>query len=220
MTEVFDVSDARQRAEGLDAAVRVLSRGQLIVFPTDTVYGVACDPFSQSAVEKLLWAKGRWKDIPLPVMVGSRHTVEALTDLVTEEARRLMEAFWPGALTLVVEARRDLKWGVDPAGGALSVRVPDHPLAVELLRAAGPLAVSSANRAGAEPAISAEDAQNHLGARIAVLLDGGPAAVPLPSSVVDVRGEVPVLLRAGAISELALRAVCPDLAASGPAAHP
>jgi len=220
MTEVFDVSDARQRAEGLDAAVRVLSRGQLVVLPTDTVYGVACDPYSQSAVEKLLWAKGRWKDLPLTVMVGSRHTVEALTNFLTEDARRLMEAFWPGALTVVVDARRDLRWGVEPAGGALSVRVPDHPVAVELLQATGPLAVSSANRAGAEPAISAEDAQTQLGTRVAVLLDDGPASSPLPSSVVDVRGEVPVLLRVGTISEAALRAVCPDLAASVPSTHP
>lgn len=215
MSQLFDCSDDGERTRGLAAAAAAIRRGELVVVPTDTVYGVAADAFSSAAVNLLLAAKGRGRDMPVPVLVSSRAMLEAVVSEVTDAAGKLVEAFWPGALTLVLHETPHLAWDLGEARGTVAVRMPDHPLATALIEQTGPLAVSSANRSGQEPATTAMAARLQLGASVAVYLDGGPAGEPVPSSIVDVTGDSPRLLRAGALDADALRAVVPDLAQPG-----
>jgi tRNA threonylcarbamoyl adenosine modification protein (Sua5/YciO/YrdC/YwlC family) len=211
MSAVFDCADPRQRATGLQRALGSVQRGELVVLPTDTVYGVGADAFNRAAVESLLTAKGRGRDMPVPVLIGSVRTVEGLASRLTKPARDLMEAFWPGALTVVVRHHASLAWDLGDTDGTVALRLPLHPVAIELLRQTGPMAVSSANRSGEPPATTAQGAQAQLGEAVAVYLDGGPCSAAVPSTIVDLSGETPVLLRAGALDLDELRSVLPDL---------
>ena len=200
VSTVYDCSDSASRAAGLDAAKRALSSGRLVVMPTDTVYGLAADAFDSSAVTDLLRAKGRGRDMPVPVLVGSWHTIDGLVLGVRQAARDLIRAFWPGALSLVVHQAPSLAWDLGDARGTVMLRMPLHPVALELLREVGPLAVSSANISGRPPAVTAEDARAQLGGSAAVYLDGGPAEHALASTIVDLTGDAPRILRVGAVS--------------------
>ena len=168
MTEVFDCSDAGQRPLGIASAVSALKGGRLVVLPTDTVYGIGADAFDNSAVAALLAAKGRGRDMPVPVLVGSWHTIDGLVYSVPPPARELIRAFWPGALSLVVRQAPSLQWDLGDANGTVMLRMPLHPVAIELLREVGPMAVSSANVSGRPAALTAADARNQLGDDIAV----------------------------------------------------
>ncbi|MEO8889090.1 MAG: L-threonylcarbamoyladenylate synthase [Jatrophihabitantaceae bacterium] len=201
------------RAGALSSAAHCVASGQLVVLPTDTVYGVGADAFDATAVADLLAAKGRGRDMPVPVLVGSWTTIEGLVPSVTDRTWTLIEAFWPGGLTLVVTHAPSLKWDLGDARGTVAVRMPLHPVAIELLETTGPLAVSSANRSGQPAANTAEQAQDQLGDEVAVYLDGGRARAGIASTIVDVTAEVPRVLRAGAISVEALREVVPDIVA-------
>src|ERR1700712_3415927 len=207
MSQVFDCGDAHQRTTGIAAAISAAKGGQLVVLPTDTVYGLGADAFDNSAVTALLAAKGRGRDMPVPVLVGSWHTIDGLVYTVPQGARELIRAFWPGALSLVVEHAPSLSWDLGDANGTVMLRMPLHPVALDLLRSVGPMAVSSANRSGHPPAVTAADAQQQLGDLVSVYLDGGTAPLGVASTVVDVTGPVPVLLRQGAVSLDALREV-------------
>jgi tRNA threonylcarbamoyl adenosine modification protein (Sua5/YciO/YrdC/YwlC family) len=211
MSTVFDCSDDGERSRGIAEAAAAIRRGELVVAPTDTVYGIAADAFSPTAVNLLLAAKGRGRDMPVPVLVASRAMLEAVVSEVTEAAGKLVDAFWPGALTLVLRETPHLAWDLGEARGTVAVRMPDHPVVISLIEQTGPLAVSSANRSGQPPAGSAMDARLQLGASVAVYLDAGPGGDPVPSSIVDLTGEAPRLLRAGALDPDALRAVVPGL---------
>jgi tRNA threonylcarbamoyl adenosine modification protein (Sua5/YciO/YrdC/YwlC family) len=182
------------------------------VLPTDTVYGVGADAFSGPAVGALLTAKGRGRDMPVPVLVGSWLAVEGLVDELDDRARALVRAFWPGGLTLVVRHSPGLAWDLGETRGTVAVRMPLHPVAVELLAETGPLAVSSANRTGRPPATTASDALAQLGGDVAVYLDGGPCADSVPSTIVDLTGDRPRVLRVGAVDVAAVREVVPELA--------
>jgi tRNA threonylcarbamoyl adenosine modification protein (Sua5/YciO/YrdC/YwlC family) len=208
---LFDMSDPGERPRALDVATSVVKRGDLVAIPTDTVYGVGCDAFSSAGVAKLLAAKGRGRDMPVPVLVGSPQTVDGLAYGMTKAARDLIEAFWPGALTVVVRQQPSLQWDLGDAQGTVALRMPLHPVAIELLRLTGPLAVSSANRSGSTPATTVAEAEAQLGDSVAVYLDGGPSGDAVPSTIVDVSGPVPRLLRPGAFDLATLRSVCPDL---------
>jgi L-threonylcarbamoyladenylate synthase len=208
---VFDCADPLVRESAIATAARTVASGQLVVLPTDTVYGIGCDAFDSTAVADLLAAKGRGRDMPLPVLVASWDTIEGLVSVVPEQMRDLIEAFWPGGLTLVVQHAPSLSWDLGDARGTVAVRMPLHPVALELLAITGPMAVSSANVTGQPPALNAADARTQFGELIEVYLDGGPALVGVASTIVDVTPEVPRLLRAGAISVEALRAVVPIL---------
>ncbi|MGQ0845776.1 MAG: L-threonylcarbamoyladenylate synthase [Sporichthyaceae bacterium] len=214
MSQSFDCADPGARTEGLAAAAAAVGRGQLVVLPTDTVYGVGADAFSAEAVARLLAAKGRGRDMPVPVLIGSQRTLDGIAALVPDVARDLVAAFWPGALTIVCHQQPSLRWDLGDARGTVAVRMPEHPAAIELLQATGPLAVSSANVSGRPPATDVDEALKQLGDLVEVYLDGGPCLDSVPSSIVDVTGERPRLLRAGALSAAALRAVAPDLQAS------
>ena len=199
MSRRFDCADPAQREEGINHAVSAIRMGQLIVLPTDTVYGVGADAFDRNAVTDLLLAKGRGRDMPPPVLVGSVRAGEALIDDLGHYGRDLIAEFWPGALTLVCRATPTLNWDLGETKGTVAVRMPLHPVALEILRETGPLAVSSANMSGNPAATTADDAQKQLGSAIEVYLDGGPTEGPMASTIIDLTGDVPRLLRAGVI---------------------
>jgi tRNA threonylcarbamoyl adenosine modification protein (Sua5/YciO/YrdC/YwlC family) len=207
MSERYDCSDPEQRAAGLKAAVEAVRRGELIVLPTDTVYGIGANAFSPAAVAGLLAAKRRGRDMPPPVLVGTVSAATALIEDMDNIGRRMIEEFWPGGLTLVCRAGRSLTWDLGDTEGTVAVRMPLHALALELLKETGPLAVSSANVSGQPAATSADEAAEQLGDEVAVILDGGPATGGVASTIVDVTGAMPRLLRAGAIGVEKLAAV-------------
>ena len=213
MSQIFDCTDNAERSRGLADAAAAIRRGELVVLPTDTVYGVGADAFSATAVNLLLAAKGRGRDMPVPVLVSSRAMLEAVVSEVTDAAGKLVEAFWPGALTLVLRETPHLAWDLGEARGTVAGRMPDHPIVAALIEQTGPLAVSSANRSGQPPATTAMDARLQLGASVSVYLDSGPSGPAVPSSIVDLTGEAPRLLRSGALDAGALRDVVPDLVA-------
>ena len=213
MSLFYDCAEPTERAEGLAAAVDSIRRGELVVLPTDTVYGIGADAFQPNAIDALLTTKGRGRDMPVPVLVGSWTGLDGLMLLVQPSVRELVEAFWPGGLTLVVEHAPSLAWDLGDTRGTVAVRMPLHPVALELLAQTGPLGVSSANRTGQPPPVTAEEARDQLGYPVAVYLDGGPSGEPVPSTIVDVTGDVPRVLRLGAVSLDELREVLPDLVA-------
>jgi L-threonylcarbamoyladenylate synthase len=201
VTVRFQTGEDVEREAGLANAALAVQRGQLIVLPTDTVYGVGADAFSPAAVERLLMAKGRGRAMPPPVLVAAATTLDALAVGVPSYARALVEEFWPGPLTLVCRQQPSLQWDLGETRGTVAVRMPDHDVALALLERTGPLAVSSANRSGLPAALDAEAAATMLGDDVEVILDGGPTPGPIPSSIVDVtdpdRGR---LLRAGVLT--------------------
>lgn len=196
----FDCADPAARAAGIDAAAGALRAGKLVVMPTDTVYGLGCDAFDADAVADLLRTKGRGRDMPVPVLVGSWSTIDGLVYGVTRHTRDLVRAFWPGGLSLVVRQAPSLGWDLGDANGTVMLRMPLHPVAIELLRAVGPLAVSSANVSGRAPSTTIAQAREQLGSAVDVLLDGGACEQGVPSTIVDVSGRAPRILREGAVS--------------------
>ena len=207
MSTTFDCADPASRAEGLKAAATALRTGELVVLPTDTVYGIGADAFYPSAVMALLAAKGRARDMPPPVLVGTVRAASALIEDLGPYGQDLIDEFWPGGLTIVCRANRSLNWDLGDTRGTVAVRMPLHPVALELLKETGPLAVSSANRTGEPAATTAAAAQEQLREDVSVYLDGGPCTADVPSTIVDLTGEVPRLLRAGAVSVGRLREV-------------
>jgi len=196
-----------ERAAGIKEAVTALGNGELAVVPTDTVYGLAADAFKPDAVAALLAAKGRGRQMPPPVLVGSRRAAFALVEDVSSSASDLIDEFWPGGLTLVFRSSRSLVWDLGDTRGTVAVRMPLHPVTLDLLKESGPLAVSSANISGSPPAMTAADAESQLGEAVSVYLDGGPCSAEIPSTIVDVTGPVPKLLRSGAVTVKRLRNV-------------
>lgn len=211
MTEtVFHLDSAGDA--GLDAAAEAVRAGQCIVLPTDTVYGIGADAFSSDAVQRLLDAKHRGRDMPPPVLVAEPLMLRAVADEVPEGARQLAKAFWPGALTLILRAQPKSGMQLGESGGTVAVRVPDHDGARALLRRTGPLAVSSANVHGEQPALTCAEAVAQLGESVAVYLDAGPAVGGVASTIVDFaafpEGRV---LREGALSLAQLQEVAPEV---------
>ena len=226
----MDRHDHRTRAPGLPVAPQALERavahmrgGGLLVLPTDTVYGIGCNAADAGAVERLLAAKGRGRQMPPPVLVAAPADLTGLVAQVPEAARALMEAFWPGALTLILEADAALTWDLGETGGTLAVRMPAHALALNLLRRSGPLAVTSANPTGAPPATDAASARAAFPGRVRsvdelapdgeaagadwrediLLLDGGATPGPGPSTIVTLAGahaRAPRILRQGVLA--------------------
>jgi len=207
MAEVFDCSENANLLSAARAARQAIGSGRLVVMPTDTVYGVAADAFNPEAVQRLLDAKGRGRQSPPPVLIPNTDTLAALAAEVPEPVRTLAERFWPGPLTLVLTANPSLSWDLGDTEGTVALRIPDHPLALDLLRETGPLAVSSANSTGDPAALNIDDAQRMLGDLVAVYLDAGPVggADAQPSTIVDAtrltnEGGALRVLRVGALS--------------------
>lgn len=200
MSSVLRVGSPQEREAALQAAVRAISRGRLVVMPTDTVYGVAADAFEPDAVTRLLEAKGRGREMPPPVLISAVATVDALASGLPEYARALIEEFWPGPLTIVARQQSSLKWDLGETRGTVAIRMPDHELALAIIERTGPLAVSSANATGRPPATTADEAEEMLGESVGVVVDGGPTPGAVPSTIVAVTGTRPKVLREGAIS--------------------
>lgn len=216
----FHCSDPDTRVDAIQTAAHSVSSGELVVLPTDTVYGVGADAFDAVAVADLLRAKGRGRDMPVPVLVGSWSTIDGLVSMVDSRTRLLVEAFWPGGLTLVVRHAQSLTWDLGDSRGTVAIRMPLHPVAIELLEKTGPMAVSSANKSGHPPAQTAAEARAQLGDEVAVYLEDGPAPEGVASTIVDVTGTQPRILRVGAVTEDALREVVPDIIGLGAPASP
>ncbi|GAB3145216.1 L-threonylcarbamoyladenylate synthase [Microbacterium neimengense] len=185
MSPLYDCRDESQLLAGMRAARQAIARGELVVMPTDTVYGVAADAFSPSAVAALLAAKGRGRQQPPPVLVAGLSTVRALVSDLPEPVERLVEAHWPGGLTVVLPAQPSLSWDLGETRGTVAVRMPAHRLALELLEETGPLAVSSANLTGKPAAIDAHAALGMLGDSVSVYLDDGASDHGVPSTILD-----------------------------------
>jgi tRNA threonylcarbamoyl adenosine modification protein (Sua5/YciO/YrdC/YwlC family) len=215
---LFDCRTTAERDKGVQAAIEAVKRGDLIVMPTDTVYGIGADAFRPFAVTALQNAKGRGRGVPPPVLVGSRSTLDGLVFGLPAVARDLVEAFWPGGLTVVVEHAPSLQWDLGDTNGTVGLRMPLHPIALEVLRETGPMAVSSANKHGQPTAMTADEAREQLGYAVSVYLEGGPSDSTASSTIVDVTGDVPRVLRAGAISLDELRTVAPGMLGPGEAA--
>ncbi len=207
MSTWFDCADAEQRTAGLAAATTAVLNGELVVLPTDTVYGVGCDAFSPAAVTRLLSAKGRGRDMPSPVLVGTVRAAEALVEDLGSYGRQLIDEFWPGGLTVVCRAARSLNWDLGETKGTVAIRMPEDQVALDLLRETGPMAVTSANQTGSPSPTTASEARDQLGEAVAVYLDGGACSGGVASTIVDLTGDQPRLLRRGAISIGRLREV-------------
>ncbi|HET6286443.1 L-threonylcarbamoyladenylate synthase [Amycolatopsis sp. QT-25] len=207
MSAVYDCSKRESRADGLAAAASAVRSSRLVVLPTDTVYGIGADAFDGGAVQSLLRAKNRGPDMPVGVLVGSWSTVDGLVLGTPPQARALIEAFWPGDLSIVLPHAPSLQWDLGQSRGTVMLRMPLHPVALELLRDVGPMAVSSANVSGQPPASTAQEAVDQLGDSVAVYLDGGSTGEPVPSTMVDLTGDDPVILREGAVSRAAVAEV-------------
>ncbi|WP_169950306.1 L-threonylcarbamoyladenylate synthase [Microbispora sp. H11081] len=199
MSRRFDCADEIERMTGLAEATAAVRRGELVVLPTDTVYGIGADAFTPSGVTALLEAKGRGRDMPVPVLVGTVRAANALVESLGTYGQDLVDAFWPGPLTLILRANRSLSWDLGDTKGTVAVRMPLHQVALDLLKETGPMAVSSANRSGNPPATTADEAQEQLGDSVEVYLDGGRCDDNVPSTIVDLTTAVPRVLRKGAI---------------------
>ncbi len=214
MSEQFDCAVPGERETGIASAISALKGGRLVVMPTDTVYGIGADAFDSDAVAALLAAKGRGRDMPVPVLVGSWDTINGLVYSVPQSAHELIRAFWPGALSLVVQQAPSLQWDLGDANGTVMLRMPLHPVALELLREVGPLAVSSANISGRPAAVTVTQARDQLGDLVEVYLDGGPAEQQAASTIVDLTGTHPRVLRQGPVTVEAIAGVLGVEAAS------
>ena len=210
----FATESEEDRESAIEAASLAIQRGDLIVLPTDTVYGVAADAFDPAAVSSLLAAKGRGREMPPPVLVSAVSTIDALAVNIPSYARALVEEFWPGPLTLVCHQQASLQWDLGDTRGTVAVRMPNHDIALEILERTGPLAVSSANRTGMPAATDAEQAMEMLGEEVAVIIDGGASPGSEASTIVDATGPQGRILRRGALSLETLNKVLEPLGAS------
>lgn len=209
----------------LTVAVNAVHAGQAVVLPTDTVYGIGVAPANKEAVAHLQKLKGRGRNQPPPVLLGSVAELEWLSPQAPPAAKALAAECWPGALTIVVPLNPRLNWDLGDAPGTVAVRMPAHPKALALLRLTGPLAVSSANLSGQPPAQSCEQAREYFGDQVGAYLDGGPVTAgaqgALPSTIVafDSRGKAEIL-RHGALSAEAVEAAAQAVGSTGQAEEP
>ncbi|HEY3732912.1 MAG TPA: L-threonylcarbamoyladenylate synthase [Streptosporangiaceae bacterium] len=198
MSSRYNCGDG-QSAVGIRAAVASLRRGNLVVIPTDTVYGVCADAFNPSAMAELMTARGQGRQAPPTILVGTVRAGTALVENLSSTAKDFIDEFWPGALTLVCRANRTLSWDLGDSRGTVAIRMPLHQVALDLLKETGPLAVSSASRSGSPAAASADEAEAQLGDAVSVYLDDGPCSGSLRSTILDLTGPMPRVLREGAI---------------------
>jgi len=211
MIRKFSMNNEMERKDGITAAIAAAKRGDLVVLPTDTVYGLGTDAFSQKGPQKLLAAKGRDRNMPIPVLVGHVKALDGLAQRVDGVTKALAEAFWPGALTIVVKAQPTLRWDLGETNQTVALRMPLNPIAIELLNAVGPMAVSSANKTGQPAATNVDEAIAQLGEDVTIYLDGGQTPGNIASTIVDVSSGEIKLLRQGAIPLEEIRLIVPNI---------
>jgi L-threonylcarbamoyladenylate synthase len=222
MAPIYDCSVDTELLTGMRLARAAVGRGDLVVLPTDTVYGVAADAFQPKAVARLLAAKGRGRQSPPPVLIPGIPTLDALAESVPDEVRALVSAFWPGGLTVILPARSSLQWDLGDTDGTVALRMPSNRVMLEILAETGPLAVSSANLTGRPAAMTAAQAYDMLGDSVAVYLDDGEAGTAYPdaeaatgSTIVDATGLLRPegtlrIVRSGVIPDAAIREIVGD----------
>ena len=211
LSPIIDCTTEEGLAKGIAAAAEAVRRGELVVMPTDTVYGLGADAFSRDAVRAILTAKGRGREMPPPVLVPNAQTLDGLATNVPAYARELIEAFWPGPLTVVLVAQSSLMWDLGETNGTVGLRMPKDDTALKLLEEVGPMAVTSANLTGQAPAQTILAATAQLGLAVSVYLDAGTCEGSLPSTILDCTGEAPVILRAGALSVARVQEILGDV---------
>ena len=225
MERIYDCSVDTDLLTGMRLAKASLGRHELVVLPTDTVYGLGCDAFSAKGVAALLAAKGRGRQSPPPVLIPNIATMRALAETVPDAALALANTFWPGALTMIIRSQPSLTWDLGETKGTVALRMPDHKIALALLEEVGPLAVSSANLTGEPAAVTCAQAEAYLGKSVKVYLDGGPSPKGEASTIVDLTdlryetdakgNQVEVgkirIVRKGALSTAKIRSVVGDL---------
>lgn len=227
MATIYNCSEQNELLTGMRLARGAIGRGELVVLPTDTVYGLAVDAFSPEGVQRLLNAKGRTRQSPPPVLIPGIPTLDALAESVPPEVRALVAAFWPGGLTVILPARESLNWDLGDTGGTVALRMPNNRIALELLSETGPLAVSSANLTGEPAARTVGDAVRMLGDSVEVYLDGGEVGTDyaddagLGSTIVDATGLLREggslrIVRHGVISDEAIEAILATVPGAAP----
>lgn len=194
-TQVLSV----EKPGAIEMAASMLANGELIAFPTDTVYGLACDPFNPSSLRRIYQVKQRPDEKAIPVLIGSLEQISLIVQSESPQVKALMQTFWPGALTLILPRQSRLPSELSPYPG-IALRMPRHPIALELLRQTGPLAVTSANLSAHQNTLSAADVFAQLNGSIPLILDDGSQTGGLASTVIDCMHEEPVLLREGPIA--------------------
>ena len=214
VSERYPTSTPDEREAAVAAAGRAVQQGRLVVLPTDTVYGIGADAFDADAVSDLLDAKGRGREMPPPVLISAATTLDAIATGVPDYARALVDAFWPGPLTLVCTQQSSLQWDLGDTRGTVAVRMPDHEVALELLERTGPMAVSSANLTGRAAATNADEAEEMLGEYVDVIVDAGETPGKEASTIIDVTGSQGRVLRRGALTLEELNAVLEPLGAT------
>lgn len=190
----------------IETALDLLTEGEIVAFPTDTVYGLGANAFYSPGIIKLFEAKGRDANKAIAVLIGDNGHLDLLTDFLSANARKLIKHFWPGGLTIVVPKKKDLPELLS-AGSSIGIRMPNHNIALELLNKFGPLATTSANLSGKNNPHNAGDVMNQLNGRVPLILDGGRCPGGVPSTVVDCSTDEVRILRPGAISHEAIDAV-------------
>jgi L-threonylcarbamoyladenylate synthase len=201
MTQVIRLDPERPRLDAIEQAASIIRDGGLVAFPTETVYGLGADAMNERAVQKIFAAKGRPADNPLIVHVSDREMLEQVAIDVNEKGHRLIERFWPGPLTLVLNRNSKVAPSVSAGLPTVAARMPANRIALELLRAARtPIAAPSANASGRPSPTLAEHVVEDLEGRIGMILDGGPTKIGIESTVLDVTAEPPVILRPGWIT--------------------
>jgi tRNA threonylcarbamoyl adenosine modification protein (Sua5/YciO/YrdC/YwlC family) len=193
MERIYDCSLDTDLLTGMRLAKVAIGRKELVVLPTDTVYGLACDAFSHEGVKKLLETKGRDRQSPPPVLIGNAAALDGLAQDIPALAHKLADTFWPGALTMILKAQPSLTWDLGETKGTVALRMPDHKIALALLQETGPLAVSSANLTGEPAAITCQQAEGYLGSNVKVYLDGGSSPKGEASTIVDLTDLVDVV---------------------------
>jgi L-threonylcarbamoyladenylate synthase len=188
-----------ENPESISSALTLFRDGEIVAFPTDTVYGLGADPFQASGIIKLFEAKGRDSNKAIAILIGSIEQAKLVTDHMTDLAIRLCEVFWPGGLTVIVPRKNTLPELISNTD-RVGIRMPNHPIALEMLRTFGPLATTSANLSGKPDAVTARDVYDQLGNRIPLILDGGKCPGGTPSTVIDCSGSEPIILREGPVS--------------------
>lgn len=210
MSRYFDTREPAQFEAGIAAAVTAARSGELVVVATESAYAVAADAFRSDGLDRIRQVKGRDRSLPLPVLIGSRHTVSGVTAALSDAGQALIEQFWPGMLTIVARAQPALAWDV---GGIdrqfVSVRLPIHQVAWKLAHELGPMAATAANRMGETAPRTCTEAEEQLGAAVAVYLDSGRCDAPVGSTVVDVTRDPVSLVRLGAVSVEQLTQITP-----------
>ena len=194
-TEIIPANDFK----AIQKAIEIVRSGNPVAFPTDTVYGVGVDAFNSAAIQKLFVVKERDRSRAIPILLGDINHLPKVIGEVGFKALRAAEAFWPGPLTLVVPRHPSLPETIAP-GETVGVRMPDHAIALRLLRKTGPLAATSANISGAPNPRTAQDVASQLGGRIPLILDGGQSPGGIPSTVLDCTGDEMIILRHGPVS--------------------